>query len=107
MIFVAEAIFMTSVAGMSILFGFGTTVAAAKKKDPEYFNKGMSPAAVKMEAGASLAMRALGWGTVYAVGGCGIFFYAVWKMLGVKDVRNCCVLLVRLGGIMFLNVAFV
>lgn len=81
-----EPIFLGSVAGASIVFGFGSTLAAAKKKDPEYFNKGLTPQAVKMEAGASLAMRALGWGTVYAVGGCGILFYAVWKLLGVKDV---------------------
>lgn len=38
------------------------------------------------ESGGSLAMRALGWGTLYAVGGFGVFCAGVWKMMGVSNV---------------------
>lgn len=38
------------------------------------------------ETGASLALRALGWGTLYAFTGCGILFYSIWKLSGAKNV---------------------
>lgn len=38
------------------------------------------------ESGSSLAMKALGWGTFYAVSGFSIFCFGVWKLMGVKDV---------------------
>ena len=84
-LFVVEALFLTGVTGASIIFGFGTSIAAAKKKDPEYFGKGMTPG-YRMETGGSLAMRALGWGSVYAVTGCGVLFFGIWKLLGVQNV---------------------
>lgn len=77
---------MTAVTGMSAIIGFGTTVAAAKKQDPKYFNKGITGSIEMTETGASLALRALGWGTLYAFTGCGILFYTIWKMSGAKDV---------------------
>lgn len=77
---------MTAVTGMSAIIGFGTTVAAAKKQDPKYFNKGMTGSIEMTETGAGLALRALGWGTLYACTGCGILFYTIWKMSGAKDV---------------------
>lgn len=70
------------------MIGFGVTVAAAKKQDPTYFNKGMMPTKELQETGANLAMRALGWGTLYAVTGCGILFYSIWKLSGAKDVSS-------------------
>lgn len=30
----------------------------------------------------------MGWGTVYAVAGCGALFFAVWKLLGCSDLRE-------------------
>ncbi len=96
--------------GVSILFGFGTTLAAAKKKDPHFFDQGLTgriekqttepiscqtAAAVRrrvpvsissVEPGASLAIRALGWGTLYAVTGCSVLFYGIWKLMAVNDV---------------------
>lgn len=40
-----------------------------------------------VEPGASLAVRALGWGTLYAVTGCSVLFYGIWTLMGVKDVN--------------------
>lgn len=94
---------------MSILFGFGTTLAAAKKKDPHFFDQGLTgqfeqrtgnsanetvtamrkrvPGSIpSAEPGASLAIRALGWGTLYAVTGCSLLFYGIWKLMAVNDV---------------------
>lgn len=58
-----------------------------KKQDPKYFNKGLTGTIEMTETGAHLALRALGWGTLYAVTGCGILFYSVWKISGAKDVN--------------------
>jgi len=40
------------------------------------------------ETGAALASRALAWGTFYAVGGCGILFFSIWKMMGVQNMTE-------------------
>ena len=111
--FETAAAFLAGVTGVSILFGFGTTLAAAKKKDPHFFDRGLSgtfddpqpatPSApgasasgvrhgarrsmAAAESGASLALRALGWGTVYSVAGCSLLFYAIWKMMGAQNVN--------------------
>jgi hypothetical protein len=84
----SAGIFLASVAGISALVGFGTTVASVKKKDPAFFNKGVASTREMTETGASLAMRALGWGTLYAVVGCTVFFYSIWKLAGVNDVST-------------------
>lgn len=78
---------------MSAMIGFSSTVMSSKKNDPEFFNKGLLPQGgsgkvIALEAGPALAMRALGWGTLYAVGGCGILFYGIWKMIGANDVST-------------------
>ena len=70
------------------MVGFGTTVASVKKKDPAFFNKGIASTQQMTETGASIAMRALGWGTLYAVAGCTVFFYCIWKLAGVNDVST-------------------
>ena len=109
-LFTATA-FLAGVTGISMLFGFGTTLAAAKKKDPHFFDQGLTgqfsesagesvshpqrtkgriahPRTIQhVEPGASLAIRALGWGTLYAVTGCSVLFYGIWTLMGVKDVR--------------------
>lgn len=77
---------MSTVSGISAIGGFGYTLAAAKKQDPTSFGKGFVPTRELQETGANLALRALGWGTLYAFTGCGILFYSIWKLSGAKNV---------------------
>lgn len=69
-----------------MIAGFSKTLMAAKKRDPKFFDKGVTPTLEMGETGAQLALRALGWGTLYAFLGTGIFCYGVWKLSGAKDV---------------------
>lgn len=59
---------------------------AVKKQDPKYFSKGITGSIEMTETGAGLALRALGWGSLYAITGCSILFYTIWKISGAKDV---------------------
>ncbi|PRD30287.1 UNVERIFIED_CONTAM: transmembrane protein [Trichonephila clavipes] len=81
-----ETSFLLTVTGISVIGGFGMALAMAKKRDPVYFFKGMMQTKELPESGGSLAMRALGWGTLYAVSGFSVFCFGVWKMMGVKNV---------------------
>ena len=38
------------------------------------------------ESGTKLARRALGYGTLYALGGCCVIFYSLWKLSGAKNL---------------------
>ena len=40
------------------------------------------------DTGAKLAARALGHATVYAIGGCGLLFYSIWKLSGASDLAD-------------------
>ncbi|KAK0182585.1 hypothetical protein PV327_000710 [Microctonus hyperodae] len=81
-------VFLSAVTGISAMIGFGTTLAAIRKKDPQSFQDGMIGTKGVSNSGASLAMRALGWGTVYAVAGCGILFYGIWKLSGATNAQE-------------------
>ncbi|XP_023339951.1 transmembrane protein 242 [Eurytemora carolleeae] len=95
--------FLTTAAGIGMLAGFGTAMASAKKQDPRHFDAGMigidpdslskaqsaqAKARYLQESGASLATRALGYGTLYAFAGCGLLFFSVWKMMGVNNLTE-------------------
>ena len=84
----SAGIFLTSVTCIGAIVGFSTTLASAKKFDPVSFNKGLigSKELNKMETGASLALRALGWGTLYAVIGTTSLAYGLWKLSGASNV---------------------
>ncbi|XP_014277071.1 transmembrane protein 242 [Halyomorpha halys] len=81
-------IFLTSVTAVSALVAFGMTLAAAKKKDPVMFEKGSRITRDLQETGVELAMRALKWGTFYAVSGCSLVAYGVWTLSGATNLEE-------------------
>lgn len=76
------AIFLASVAGVSVLGGFGATLGTLRKNNPDVFH---SKAEIIHDEAVRLAMRALGRGSLYATAGCSVFFYGIWKLSGSKN----------------------
>ncbi|XP_076299333.1 transmembrane protein 242 [Lasioglossum baleicum] len=81
-------VFLGSVAGISALIGFSSALASTKKHDTKAFDMGVMGGKGLPESGAHLAMRALLWGSVWAIGGCGILFYGIWKLSGATNAEE-------------------
>lgn len=60
----------------------------ARKKDPNFFNKGVTGSIDMAETGAQLALRALGYGTILAIVGVSTISFAIWKLSGAKDLQD-------------------
>ncbi|XP_077487079.1 transmembrane protein 242 [Amblyomma americanum] len=84
----AEAAFLIGVAGAAAIFGFGMTLAQAKKRDPETFAQGLTASQKLHESGSKLALRALGRGTLYSVTGFSLFCLLAWKAMGVSNLQE-------------------
>jgi hypothetical protein len=89
-IFLLAGAFLAAVAGISAMAGFGRTVMGAKKKDPQFFQKGVTGSIEMADTGANLALRALGWGTVFAFLGTGTICFGIWKLSGANNVSIVC-----------------
>lgn len=81
-------VFLASVGGAAALFGFSKTVMASKREEQKLLEKGIIEGTHLLDAGSSLAMRALGWGTLYAFIGTGALCYGIWKLSGANNVRK-------------------
>lgn len=85
-----EAIFVGCIAFFGALGGFAMTVSRVKRRNPNSFMKGVQPhpETEQMESGSSLGLRALAWGSVFAVTGVGTLTFVVCKLMGVHSVEE-------------------
>ncbi|XP_003707509.1 transmembrane protein 242 [Megachile rotundata] len=82
------ALFLSGLAGISAMIGFGSALASTRKQDTKSFEAGLVGQKGLYESGAALATRALFIGSLWAIGGCGVLFYGIWKLSGAKTAEE-------------------
>lgn len=75
-----KIVYFTSLAGTSILLGFGLTLGKLKKN--------ASTTTTLHDEGAALARKALLRGTMYSVGGFGLFSVVCYQLFGKKLIES-------------------
>lgn len=91
---------MACSAGIGLLAGFGGAIATTRRQDPKSFDDGVigprqSPVTPRPptprnlhQTGVALATKALAYGTAYAIAGCSILFFGIWKLSGASDLAD-------------------
>lgn len=79
-------LFLAGITGIFFISGFSSTISSIRKNSPKTFGNHL----MKKESqdGRGLAIRALGWGSLYSFLGCSIFFYGIWKISGAKSFED-------------------
>ncbi|KAM9805571.1 transmembrane protein 242 isoform X4 [Syngnathus typhle] len=80
------AVFLAAASSLGLIAGFGSTLALAKKNDPDCFSKGVT--AALPESGGALALRALGRGSAYTCLAVGVLSLGACKLLGVGSLSD-------------------
>ncbi|KAK3735804.1 hypothetical protein QZH41_007427 [Actinostola sp. cb2023] len=75
------ALFLTGVTFVSMMGGFGVSLGMARKKSPDAFVN-------RHNEGVKLAVRALGYGSLLAMGGVSVIVYGVKSALGVNTTKE-------------------
>ena len=81
--FVTKLGFFVGLTFISVIGGFGVAVASTRKRSPKTLSGDIH------EEGTKLAMRALGWGTVYSVGGVTAISVVAKSLYELKKVNVC------------------
>ncbi|KAK9498691.1 hypothetical protein O3M35_003270 [Rhynocoris fuscipes] len=81
-------LFLSGVTGIAALAGFSMTLASARRKDPKMFLRGSMMIDNDKETGVELAIRAFKWGTFYAISGCSLLWFSIWKWSGANTMEE-------------------
>lgn len=89
---ISAGIYAAGLALMSVFLGGSVAASKARKTQDDFFknveNQSVKTIQTLHAEGVSLAFRALMWGTVWAVGGCSVIFFGIWKYSGANDVSS-------------------
>jgi hypothetical protein len=71
-----------------LLSGFGSALSTLKKESPKLFTKSTILNEKYSNTGLKLAVRALGWGTLYSITSCSMLFYSIWQISGAISFKD-------------------
>lgn len=81
------AILMGMVGVASMLYGFSHSLAKVRKTEEKFLKKNLHKAKL-LDEGSTLAVKALGIGSLYAVLGTATVCFGIWKLSGASNVLN-------------------